>query len=240
MAVEQQAKPLKNQRVRADRRAVSGREALENKTFTATSRYLRISPRKLRLVAELVRGKYIDEADSILKVCPKRGAPMILKTLKSAVSNGTYHSRRAKIQLDVPHLKINRIDVNEGPTIKRIRPSSERRPYLIRKRFSHLYIELKELLPTVVKAEDKSPVAGMKSSPVPATQPPPSLPARESAERAEQAAAEPEKSVEPTAAATFAESSTGKLVAKEKKTPSKARKRKSPEKKRSKGTKKKE
>lgn len=240
MAVEQQAKPLKNQRVRADRRAAAEREALEKKIFTATSRYLRISPRKLRLVADLVRGKYIDEADSILKICPKRGAPMILKTLKSAVSNGTYHSRSTKTQLDVPHLKISRIDVNEGPTIKRIRPSSERRPYLIRKRLSHLYIELRESPPAVVEEEKQSPVAGMKRGPAPATQPLPFQKEGGPAEKAVQAVTEPEKPVELSTASTSAEPITGKPAAKEKRTATKARRRKSLSKKRSKGSKKKE
>lgn len=138
-------KPLKNQRIRADKKSRIAQERKEKKIFSATSRFNRISPRKLNLVANLVRGRYIDEADTILKAVPKRGAAMIMKTLKSAVSNATYYSRTNRINIDVPSLKIVRLQVNGGPTLKRIRPSSERRPYLIRKRFSHLYMEVQEV-----------------------------------------------------------------------------------------------
>ncbi|MBI4243782.1 MAG: 50S ribosomal protein L22 [Planctomycetes bacterium] len=130
--------------------------------FFAKSRYLRISPFKLRLVADMIRNKYIDDADSILKTCTKRGAPMILKTLKSAVSNATYSSRQSRILINVPSLKITKINIDGGPMIKRVRPSSERRPYLIRKRFAHLFIELREI-PGQNKKEIKTAKEGARS-----------------------------------------------------------------------------
>ncbi|MGB9668177.1 MAG: 50S ribosomal protein L22 [Thermosulfidibacteraceae bacterium] len=106
----------------------------------AILRYARISPRKARVVADLIRGKNVDEAFTILKFTPKKGARIIEKLLKSAVSN----AERSPHIVDVDSLYIKTIYVNEGPMLKRIRPRAMGRAYLIRKRTSHIYIELDE------------------------------------------------------------------------------------------------
>ncbi len=106
----------------------------------AILRYARISPRKARVVADLIRGKSVDEAFTILKFTPKRAARIIEKLLKSAVSN----AERSPDIVDVDALYIKTIYVNEGPTLKRIRPRAMGRAYLIRKRTSHIHIELDE------------------------------------------------------------------------------------------------
>lgn len=106
----------------------------------AILRYARISPRKARVVADLIRGKDVDEAFSILKFTPKKAARIIEKLLKSAVSN----AEASPDIVDVDSLYVKTIYVNQGPVLKRIRPRAMGRAYLIRKRTSHIYIELDE------------------------------------------------------------------------------------------------
>lgn len=117
----------------------------ENQTYTYKLRYARIAPRKLRYVVDLVRGKDVNTADSILKFCPKRGAPMCRKLLQSAISSTSDIADRKRIDIDVNRLYIHEIRVDSGPTkpTKRTKPGF-RRPYLIRKRFSNLIMVLKE------------------------------------------------------------------------------------------------
>ena len=85
----------------------------------AIARYLRISPFKARQVADLVRGKDIKEAMGILKYANKRSAPLISKVLKSAVANAEHN-----YDMDSDALYVSAIYVDEGPTIKRIKPRS--------------------------------------------------------------------------------------------------------------------
>ena len=106
--------------------------------YRAVTRYLRISPRKLRLVADLVRGKDVDEAMDILRLVPKKGAQMILKTLNSAVANAQEQDA------DIDRLYIKRIFVDRGPMYKRWRAAAYGRPVMRRKRTSHLTIILEE------------------------------------------------------------------------------------------------
>ena len=84
---------------------------------TAKLRYARISPFKVRPVADLVRGKTVDEAKAILEMTHKKASPMIKKLIDSAVSNASL-----KEDIDVDNLYVHRIFVDEGPTWKRFRP----------------------------------------------------------------------------------------------------------------------
>lgn len=103
----------------------------------ATARYVRISPRKLRLVADLVRGRDIATARTTLSFTPKNGARVIDKLIASAVANAENNH-----DMTADDLYIRSIYVNEGPTMKRYRPRALGRAYRIRKRSSHVTVEL--------------------------------------------------------------------------------------------------
>lgn len=106
----------------------------------AISRYLPVSPRKVRLVADLVRGKRVGQALSVLEHLPKKSARIVIKTLKSVVANAENTQR-----VDVDRLYIKRIAVDEGPTQKRFMPRAHGRATQIRKRTAHLTVIVDEL-----------------------------------------------------------------------------------------------
>jgi large subunit ribosomal protein L22 len=105
----------------------------------AVAKYIRISPQKVRLVADLVRGKKVEDALNILMFTPKGSAPVIAKLLKSAVANAGQ-----KEGVDVDTLVVKQISVNEGPTMKRFRPRAMGRGTRILKRMSHISITVEE------------------------------------------------------------------------------------------------
>ena len=105
----------------------------------ATLRYARISARKVKIVADLLRGKNVDEALSIVKFTPKASSEIIEKLLKSAIANAenNHFMNRA-------NLYVAEIYANQGPTLKRIRPAAQGSAVRIRKRTSHITIVLRE------------------------------------------------------------------------------------------------
>ncbi len=105
----------------------------------ATLRYARISSRKVKIVADLVRGKNVDEALAIIKYTPKASSEILEKLLKSAIANAenNHYMTRANIY-------IAEIYANQGPTLKRIRPAAKGSAVRIRKRTSHITIVLRE------------------------------------------------------------------------------------------------
>lgn len=105
----------------------------------SVSRFLRISPHKARLVADLVRGKTVDDALTILKFTPKKSARLVNKTLRSAVA-----SAKDTNLLDVDNLFVKTILVDEGPRLKRWRPRAMGRATRIIKRTSHITLVLAE------------------------------------------------------------------------------------------------
>ncbi len=106
----------------------------------AKARFLRIPPRKARLVADMIRGLRVREALEILEVTPKPSAvPAIKRLLNSAVSNVN-----RKEHPDTHNLIISRIFVDGGPTLKRIQPHAMGRAFRIRKRMCHITMELEE------------------------------------------------------------------------------------------------
>ena len=111
----------------------------EVKTAQATLKYARISSRKVKIVADLIRGKKVDEALAIVKFTPKASSEIIEKLLKSAIAN-------AENNHDMKHdkLYISEIYANQGPTLKRIRPAAKGSAVRIRKRTSHITIKLEE------------------------------------------------------------------------------------------------
>ena len=105
----------------------------------ATAKYLRISPRKARQIVDLIRGKSAQEALTILQFIPKKSAEMVYKVLKSAVANAENN-----YNLDVDQLVVSKAFVDQGPTLKRVRPRAMGRGYLIRKRASHITVAVSE------------------------------------------------------------------------------------------------
>ncbi|HDI79176.1 MAG TPA: 50S ribosomal protein L22 [Desulfobacteraceae bacterium] len=105
----------------------------------ATAKYVRISPRKLRLIMDQIRGKKVEEALNILKFSPKKGARMLKKLVYSAVANAENN-----FDIDVDRLYIKRIYTDQGPTLKRYRARALGRATMIRKRTSHLTVILDE------------------------------------------------------------------------------------------------
>lgn len=104
----------------------------------AILRYGRISPRKARLVGELIRGKNVDEALNILALTPKAGARMLEKVLRSAVAN----SQETGGVKDPDAMRVSEVQIDEGPTLKRFMPRARGRATKIRKRTSHITVVL--------------------------------------------------------------------------------------------------
>lgn len=105
--------------------------------YTATHRFARISPRKVRSLANLIRGKHADQALDILKFMPHRGARLLEKVLKSALGNA--EDRRAT---DVAALVVTDARVDGAPMFKRIKPVSRGQAYMILRRSSHIKVSL--------------------------------------------------------------------------------------------------
>ncbi len=101
---------------------------------------VRISPRKVRLVVDAVRGKSVSQAVHILEYTRKKAALPVQKLLKSAIANASENDGIA----DVDDLLIDRITVDEGPTLKRFMPRAHGRATPIHKRTSHIQIILRE------------------------------------------------------------------------------------------------
>ncbi len=104
---------------------------------TATARHIRITPRKARQVIDLIRGKMVGEAQSILTFTPLHAARIVKKVLDSAVAN----AEQKKIG-DVDSLKIDKAFVSQGVTMKRMRARAMGRGNVIRKRTSHITLVL--------------------------------------------------------------------------------------------------
>lgn len=114
----------------------------ENKVLeaTATLRFARISARKVKIVADLIRGKKADEALAIVKFTPKASSEVIEKLLKSAIANAENNHG-----MNRGNLVVSEIYANQGPTMKRIRPAAKGSAVRIRKRTSHITIKLREV-----------------------------------------------------------------------------------------------
>ncbi|MCK9174210.1 MAG: 50S ribosomal protein L22 [Desulforhopalus sp.] len=106
---------------------------------TAVGKRIRISPQKARLVADIVRGLGVDEAITTLRFMPKKGAAIIQKVVESAVANATQDAAA-----DVDNLYIKKICIDDGPSLKRIRPRAQGRATGIIKRTSHITVILDE------------------------------------------------------------------------------------------------
>jgi large subunit ribosomal protein L22 len=106
--------------------------------WTATHRYARISARKARLVAALIRGRRCDDAVALLKFTHKRAAVMIDKVLKSAMAS----ANEQEATMSALYVAVARVD--DGPIIKRFRPKDRGRAHSIQKRTSHIIVAVDE------------------------------------------------------------------------------------------------
>ena len=106
----------------------------------AIARYIRISPRKVKIVIDLIRGKSIREAEAILTYTPKSATEPVLKLLNSAVANA-----EANLDMNRDQLYVAEIYANQGPTLKRFRPRARGSAAHIRKRTSHISIVLDQV-----------------------------------------------------------------------------------------------
>jgi large subunit ribosomal protein L22 len=102
---------------------------------SATAKYIRISPRKVKLVTDLINGKQVEEAAAILRFLPNAAARDVAKVLKSATANAENN-----FNLSADELRIVRAVADEGPTLKRGRPRAQGRYFAILKRTSHITI----------------------------------------------------------------------------------------------------
>jgi ribosomal protein L22 len=141
-AEDEQAKPAARRRrggeAAAGRsRRAPRRNAAPDVTVRARAKYVRCAPRKARLVIDHIRGKKVDEARAILVHTPRAASRDVLKLLESAIANAENNH-----ELVADELFIGKAYVDEGPTLKRYRPRALGRATRIRKRTSHLTIEL--------------------------------------------------------------------------------------------------
>jgi len=119
---------------------------------TATLRYLKASPQKVRLVADLIRGKKVDEALQILRFTRKGSAKDLEKLLRSAVANAENRENGP----DVDELVVSKIYVNEGPREKRIQPAPMGRAFRIQKRKAHVTVHVSDEVKAVNERSNSS------------------------------------------------------------------------------------
>ena len=105
--------------------------------YEAVHRFARISPRKVRPLADMIRGKLADEALDVLKYQPQRGARMLEKVLKSALANA--EDRRAP---NLNYLMVVEVRVDPGPMFRRMRPRARGMAAILKKRMSHIFVAL--------------------------------------------------------------------------------------------------
>ena len=107
---------------------------------TAKATYIRIAPRKVQIVLDLIRNQPADKAMAILKYTPKAACEPLMKLLKSAIANAENNNN-----IDVSKLYVAECSVSQGPTLKRIRPRAQGRAFRINKKTSHITLVLKEM-----------------------------------------------------------------------------------------------
>ena len=130
----------------------------------AKAKYLKGSPRKARLVIDLVRGKNVSQALAILKFTNKRAADPIAKVIRSAIANATYKAEQENIAIDPDDLWIKSCFVDIGPTKnrRRLRPAPQGRAYFERRHFCHITVELTSDVPEEEVKGKKAKTAASK------------------------------------------------------------------------------
>lgn len=113
--------------------------------FSAKHKNARISPRKVRPLADLIRGKFADEALDILRYHPNRGARMLEKVLRSALGNAQDPDQNPGRTVRIDRLVVTDARVDGGPTFKRIRPRARGMAFWVIKRMSHIHVALQDI-----------------------------------------------------------------------------------------------
>ena len=122
------------------------------KEAKAVAKFLRMSPSKLKPVTDLVRGKDLDEALTILKFTPGKGSALVEKVVQSAAANAENNH-----EMNVDDLYVAEINANQGPTLKRYRAGAQGRASMILKRTTHLNVVLRERSAVNTKVKGGSP-----------------------------------------------------------------------------------
>jgi large subunit ribosomal protein L22 len=125
--------------------------AQEPSRAMARARYVRVTPMKARRVVELIQGRSAQEALAVLQFAPQAASELVSKVLASAIANA-----QNNLQLNPDTLVVHRAFVDEGPTLKRFRPRAQGRAYRIRKRTSHITVEV-EAVPQRQMAQRRTP-----------------------------------------------------------------------------------
>jgi large subunit ribosomal protein L22 len=128
---------------------------------TARLRYLRIAPRKVRLITDLIKGKEVKEAEAVLRFTVKKAARPLLKLLKSAVASAIND-----FQLEESNLYVSKISVDKGPTLKRWRARSRGQAFEIQKKTSHVTVVLDEIKKKPKKTKPKKKIKPKKKEKV--------------------------------------------------------------------------
>ena len=115
----------------------AARKANADKRPHATAKYVRVAPRKAKIVVDLIRGKQVDQALAILMYTPKSAAPVVEKLLNSAIANAENN-----LEMDRANLYVAEVYANQGPTLKRYWARSHGRADMIKKHTSHITIVL--------------------------------------------------------------------------------------------------
>jgi large subunit ribosomal protein L22 len=129
---------------------------------------MRMSPQKVRLVLDLIKGRQVEDAMNTLAFTKKRAAEPVQKLLRSALENANYMSTEKGVDVDVDRLYVTRAVANDGPRMKRIRPAPMGRAYRYVRRMAHLEIALAER--KRAEAETTTTV-GEESKPAPRKKP---------------------------------------------------------------------
>ncbi len=129
-------------------------------TYKAGAKFIRISPYKVREVAAIIKGKHVDEARRILAFTPKAASFEMSKILESAIANAEHN-----FQVPQEELYVRFVSADEGVTIKRFRPRAQGRGFRIRKRTSHIQLELERRVGEVVDKPRRSTKAAKAADP---------------------------------------------------------------------------
>ena len=111
---------------------------MPDKEVKATTKFVRVSPRKVRLVVDLVRGKTVEEALDLLEFVPRRGAQLVRKTVESAAAN----ARQTYLNADPSELRIQKAWADEGPRLRRVHPRGRFRRDVYARPTSHITVVL--------------------------------------------------------------------------------------------------
>jgi large subunit ribosomal protein L22 len=123
-----------------------------NMEASAKLRYLRITPRKVRVVADLIRGKNVSQALAQLAFVEKRAAESVAKLLRSAVANAEQASKDKS--LDVDSLRVKTLMVDQGPSLRRFMPRAMGRAFKVLKKTSHISLTISDEKPAKKKGRN--------------------------------------------------------------------------------------